>query len=911
MTTIILVCLGLFIGVAVADEEGLVFGLFIGLAFSLIANLKSRMHKLEQELIQTKALINTAKLSEESTSFKSEHQTEILKEEALFTEESTAVVTPTLSTLQHAEVEDVTPKNVHVDWNETAWQKSEVESNSDISVADKIVSKIHDFFTTGNVVVKVGAIVLFFGLAFLLKYAAERSMFPIELRLLSVVVIGIAMLVIGWRLRFEKLEYGLILQGAGVGTLYLTVFAASKLYHVLPMAFSFVVMVILVAFSGFLAVRQNAKSLAIFGVTGGFLAPILMSTGTGSHITLFSYYALLNVGIFAIAWFKSWRDLNLVGFLFTFAISAAWGYKAYLPEHFVSSEAFLILFYLFYLIIPILYAFKQKPQLKGYVDGTLIFGLPLIAFALQGGLVEPFEYGQAISASVLAIIYLVLAKTFWLPEKEGFRLLGEAYLALGVTFASLAVPLALDNRWTAAVWSLEGAGLVWIGFRQTHLLSRLFGILLSVGAGIAFIESINHHLADSLPILNSAYIGMVLVSLSAFFIAYLYNKYQQGTYSFEQQFSVAMIIWGLIWWFYAGAMEIDKYATHRYELKALALFIAVSTFLQVIASHQLRWPNISLSAFLLTPLIVLLLLGEFIMRSHINPLAYLGYIVWPAVLFVHILVLRRKENSLPRWMLTFWHAIGVMITALITTWAMTNWLGRIDDLSDVWINSAIGLVMTLFAVSVLRWGHRFSWPVAAFSRSYYSLGLLPLMLVLMLWQIFSATQEGTPSPLSYIPILNPYDIAQGLAIAVMIYWLWFIAEYVENKHFSISPRFITVFAGIMSFVWINVIIARSVHSFGNVTYSDYALLNSNLFQTSTSVVWGVIAMLLMMMAFRKASRFFWFAGASLLALVVVKLFFVDLSDSGSISRIISFLVVGGLMLIIGYLSPLPPKTESE
>ena len=118
----------------------------------------------------------------------------------------------------------------------------------------------------------------------------------------------------------------------------------------------------------------------------------------------------------------------------------------------------MILFYAFYLIIPILFALKQAPKLKGYVDGTLVFGLPLIAFALQSGLVDSFEYGQAITAVIMAIIYLFLAKVLWLPEKDGFRLLAESYLALGVTFASLAVPLALDGRWTAAVWSLEGAG---------------------------------------------------------------------------------------------------------------------------------------------------------------------------------------------------------------------------------------------------------------------------------------------------------------------------------------------------------------------------------------------------------------------------------------------------------------------
>jgi uncharacterized membrane protein len=83
-------------------------------------------------------------------------------------------------------------------------------------------------------------------------------------------------------------------------------------------------MVALVVCSSFLAVLQESKSLAVAGIIGGFLAPVLMSTGGGSHVMLFTYYALLNMGILGIAWFKSWRELNLLGFFFTFTIATLW-----------------------------------------------------------------------------------------------------------------------------------------------------------------------------------------------------------------------------------------------------------------------------------------------------------------------------------------------------------------------------------------------------------------------------------------------------------------------------------------------------------------------------------------------------------------------------------------------------------
>lgn len=916
MTTTFFVFLGLIIGSVLAEEEGLVIGLFLGLAFGMIATLKGRIYRLEKDLERTIQLHTNARDSENISSQILEP--ELSGEKRAYSKQFPSVRHTTLrssndgtQTPLNSNDADISANKAGTGWESAAWQQNKQKKINEPDFAQKVFFAVRDFFTTGNIVVKVGAVILFFGVAFLLKYAADRSLFPIELRLMGVVAVGVVMLIVGWRLRADKLEYGLVLQGAGVGLLYLTVFATSKFYQLLPVSVSFGLMLIVVTLSGLLAVNQNAKSLALFGAIGGFLAPILMSSGSGSHISLFSYYALLNVGIFTIAWFKSWRELNLVGFFFTFAISSAWGYKAYLPEHFISSELFLILFYAFYLIIPILFAIKQTLKLKGYVDGTLVFGLPLIAFALQSGLVVQFEYGQASTAGVMAAIYLSLAKVLWQPEKDGFRLLAESYLALGVTFASLIVPLALDGRWTAAVWSLEGAGLVWVGLRQSHFVPRLMGVILSVGAGLVFIDSTYRHLPESMPVLNSAYIGMVLVGLSALFISYLYHKYQQRTYSFELKLTLVLIIWGLSWWYYAGIIEIDRFISHHYALKVSALFIAFSTFTQIVISHQFKWLKISLTAFLLMPSIVLIFLVEFVLYNNLNPMASLGYIVWPAIFFVHLLILRKKQDTWPKWMLTTWHAVGVMFIALLFTWAVENWVDSIQTLSSTWVTSSIGLMLTLVAGLLMHWGYRLTWPVQEFPRAYYSLGLLPVMLALVIWQIIVTTEAGNPSPFNYIPILSPLDLAQGLASAVLVYWLWFINKFVENKWLSISPIFVVSITAIMGFSWVNIIIARSVHEFGHVHYSDDAMMLSSLYQASISIVWSVIAMGFMLVANRKSSRQFWFAGAGLLAIVVAKLFFVDLAGSGSISRIVSFIVVGCLMLLIGYLSPLPPKIKAR
>jgi uncharacterized membrane protein len=269
--------------------------------------------------------------------------------------------------------------------------------------------------------------------------------------------------------------------------LYLTVFAAFRLYHLLPAGLVFALLAAMAVFSAALAVLQDSRSLAAMSVSGGFLAPVLASTGGGSHVALFSFYALINLGILIIAWFKPWRSLNLLGFAFTFIIGLLWGERYYRPEFLASTEPFLILFFLFYVVIAVLFALRQEANIRSPVDGALVFGTPLVAFGLQSALVHDIQYAAAYSALALSGFYLLLARSLFSRVSANLRLLVEAFLALGVVFGTLAIPLALDGRWTAAAWALEGAGIVWVGVRQDKILARALGVFLQFAAGVAFL----------------------------------------------------------------------------------------------------------------------------------------------------------------------------------------------------------------------------------------------------------------------------------------------------------------------------------------------------------------------------------------------------------------------------------------
>ena len=288
-----------------------------------------------------------------------------------------------------------------------------------------LFAAIRSFFTGGNTLVRVGVIVLFFGVAFLLRYMAEHSHISIEVRLSGVAFASMALTILGWRLRKTRGGYALALQGGGVGILYLVIFAALRLYHILPATLAFPLLALIALLSAILAILQNSLSFALLGVCGGFLAPVLASTGEGSHVVLFSYYAMLNAGIVAIAWFKAWRPLNVAGFLFTFAIGTVWGVLKYVPADFATTEPFLVLFFLFYLGIAMLFTLRQPTKTIGYVDGTLIFGTPIVVFALQSAMLHDRLMVLAYSAIVLSALYLAIAYLLKRRAGDSYKLLFE------------------------------------------------------------------------------------------------------------------------------------------------------------------------------------------------------------------------------------------------------------------------------------------------------------------------------------------------------------------------------------------------------------------------------------------------------------------------------------------------------
>jgi uncharacterized membrane protein len=167
-------------------------------------------------------------------------------------------------------------------------------------------------------------------------------------------------------------------------------------------------------------------------------------------------------------------------------------------------------------------------------------------------------------------------------------------------------------------------------------------------------------------------------------------------------------------------------------------------------------------------------------------------------------------------------------------------------------------------------------------------------------------QPGSPAPLPYLPLLNPFDAVTLLGLTAAFQFLPVLrgdSAALADDQF----RNATKLWALAAFLLTTIAVVRGVHHLADVPWSDGALLRSVSVQGALSIYWGMLGFAGMVFGARRAQRTVWLIGTVLMTVVVIKLFLVDLGNTGTVARIISFLGVGGLLLVVGYLAPAPPK----
>src|SRR4249919_613367 len=750
--------------------------------------------------------------------------------------------------------------------------------------------RIKGWFTEGNVPVKIGVLVLLFGVAAALRYAAAEGYFtlPIEARLALIAGAALLGLGFGWRERVSKPAFALSLQGGALGVLLLTVFAAFKLYGLLPAPLAFGMVVVLVAGSAMLSLLQRAMWLAVLGFLGGYLAPVLINTGSGNHVALFSYYALLNAAVFAISWKQSWRLLNLIGFFFTFSVGAMWGDAYWRPELFWSVEPFLILFFVFYIVIGLLYVTRQTEHRKPWVDGTLVFGTPLVAFPLQAAMLKDDRMALALSALLVSLLYAGLV--WWLRQRRGERLLAEAYGALALGFATLAVPLAFSASTTASLWALEGAGAAWLGLRQKRTFPWLAGLALQLLAAGSYCISVANGPGpglDALLLVNEYWLGAALLSFSGFALSLIHDRHRP-------RFALPALLfwWAALWWLVGGLTQMEIAARTLGQWRFAVLYLALAIGTAALLRGKLSWPRLNWMIALgsLLGLVSVFAADD----DYGSPLAPTTLLAWLAYALAVLWALWSAAGARAR-SLALAHLAWLWTLALAASMQMKD-IVEANALAQGWEFLAVIAPVALMTLGLWRRPALLAWPRAEAFASY-RLGWFGLALPLIGWAfVVGLFLDGNSSPLAYLPLLNPLELAL-LALAALAYGM--------AGEFAVT-RGVRKLWPVVAFALVTMATLRAVHHLHAEPWTPQ-ILDSGFSQASLTVVWSLLGVGAWILGSRRANRQVWLGGAVLMAIVLLKLITVDRGCMGNMPGIVSFLAVGLLLVGVGWIAPQPPR----
>jgi uncharacterized membrane protein len=191
----------------------------------------------------------------------------------------------------------------------------------------------------------IGGVALFLGVAFFVKYSFEHNLIPPELRVAIGFAVGLALVFGGLALkRKENAITAQTLCATGILILYAVTFACRSFYHfaffgLIP---TFIIMSLITVTAFLLAVRMNAMAVAILGLAGGFLTPILLSTNQDNPFGLFGYIALLDIGLLMVARRKDWKPLPILGAIGTLAMQLAWVASFFLREKYFLDNRVLV-----------------------------------------------------------------------------------------------------------------------------------------------------------------------------------------------------------------------------------------------------------------------------------------------------------------------------------------------------------------------------------------------------------------------------------------------------------------------------------------------------------------------------------------------------------------------------------------
>ncbi|NJM25901.1 MAG: DUF2339 domain-containing protein [Bacteroidia bacterium] len=319
-----------------------------------------------------------------------------------------------------------------------------------------------EVFIGTNLLNKVGIAILVVGIGFGAKYAIDHQLLQPLTRIILGYIGGVMLLGFAYWLKPTYKSFSAVLLSGGMAVLYFITYAAYDLYDLIPQAIAFVLMVLFTAFTVAAALHYGLQVIAVIGLVGAYGVPFLLSDGSGRAEILFSYMAVINVGIVVIAFRKKWAVVNYLAFGLTWLIVASWYFVDSHQNHTLNALVFTTVFFLIFEISFLAYKILKTEKLDAadiaitLLNSFIYFGLGYDAMNTE----DMSDYLGLFTAFIALVHFgsAILAKRKSAASETFYFVAG-----LVLVFLTIAVPVQLDGNWVTLVWAAEASLLFWIG----------------------------------------------------------------------------------------------------------------------------------------------------------------------------------------------------------------------------------------------------------------------------------------------------------------------------------------------------------------------------------------------------------------------------------------------------------------
>lgn len=320
-------------------------------------------------------------------------------------------------------------------------------------------------FIGENLANKIGILIIVTGVGIGAKYSVEHQLINPLTRILLGYLTGIVLLGFAIKLKQKYHNFSATLLSGSMSIFYFVTYSAHSFYDLIPRIPAFGLMLLFTVFIVIAAIRYDRQIIAHIGLVGAYAVPFLLSEDSGQVAVLFSYMALINAGVLAIAVKKLWKPLWYSSFGITWLIVTGWYLSDYRPDaDFTLGLGFLCIFFVLFYLTLVSYQLLHRTSL-GKEDTLLLLANAFVFYGLgyhmldqrQNGpeLLGLFTLGNALPHFALAMI---------IHKRQAVdRNLFYLIVGLVLVFITIAIPVQLDGNWVTLLWSGEAALLFWLG----------------------------------------------------------------------------------------------------------------------------------------------------------------------------------------------------------------------------------------------------------------------------------------------------------------------------------------------------------------------------------------------------------------------------------------------------------------